>query len=171
MAQKKSTMVIIKETQSLALGALAAGAAIVVAGPSITDDFRIIKTEVHASLEGLTAGEGNNLLFGLANGDLGVTRIAASLAADGPLNASDRDKAAAAGDFTRYLSGSAQMADAGTVRHFPGGYGGPIIEKTIRWTFSKGVGWAWYIFNNDGSALTTAASLRVVATHYGVWVN
>ncbi len=171
MAQKKSQMVIIKETQSLALGGLAAAAAIAVVGPAITDDYRIIKTEVHASVEGLASGQGNNLVLGLANSDLTAAEIAESLVTDGPVNASDRDKAEEAGRFTRMLSGSAQMDDGGSIRHFPNEHGGPIIEKTIRWTFSKGVGWDWFIFNNDGSALTTGATLRLVATHYGVWVN
>ncbi len=171
MAQKKSTMVIIKETQTTALGALAAGAAVAVVGPAITDDYRIIKTEVHAQIEGLTAGEGNGLIFGIANGDLSASQIAESLVTDGPVNASDRDKAEEAGRFTRMLSGSALMPDANTIRDFPNDHGGPIIEKTIRWTFSKGVGWDWWVFNNDGSALTTGATLRLVATHYGVWVN
>ncbi len=171
MAQKKSNMVIIKETQLTVLGGLAAGAAVVVTGPAITDDFRIIKSEVHASVEGLTAGEGNNLVFGIANGDLSAAQVAESFVTDGPVNASDRDKAEEAGRFTRMLSGSAQMDDAGTIRQLLNEHGGPIIEKTIRWTFSKGVGWDWFIFNNDGGALTTGSTLRLMATHYGVWVN
>ncbi len=171
MAQKKSTMVIIKETQTLSLGTLAAGAAISVGGPAITDDFRIIKSEVVASIEGLATGQGNNLVLGIANADLTAAELAESLVTDGPVNASDRDKAEEAGRFTRMLSGAAHPTDGNSIVPFLGDQGGPIVEKTIRWTFSKGVGWDWFIFNNDGSALTTGATLRLLATHYGVWVN
>ncbi len=171
MFGKDNKGVIIKETQVLPLLGVAAAAAVSVSGPGITDDYRIIKSELHASLEGLTAGEGNNLILGIANQDLSDAAIAASLVIDGPLNAADRDKAEAAGRFTRMLSGSNQMPDGGTIRHFAGDKGGPLIEKTIRWTFTKGIGWKWFIFNNDGSAITTGSNLRLIATHYGVWVN
>ncbi len=163
--------VIIKETQSLALGALAAAAALSVAGPSITDSFRIIKSEIFATIEGLTAGQGNNLVFGIANNDLTDAEIAESFVTDGPVNRADRDKAEEAGRFTRLLSGASQMADSDTIRHFLNAEGGPLVEKTIRWTFVKGVGWQFFIFNNDGSALTTGSTLRILAVHYGVWLD
>ncbi len=163
--------VIIKEVFTLSLDALAANTAVKVPGAAITDDMRILKSMIHASVEGLTAGEGNNLLFGICNDDLSAADIAASLSAGGPLNRADRDIAELAERFTRVLSGSGQMDDGNTIRHFTGFHNEPVIQEVIRWTFTKGVGWAFYIFNHDGSALTTGATLRLYHQAFGVWVT
>lgn len=62
-----------------------------------------------------------------------------------------------------------------TERMFVNKYGGPLIEFNPRWTFRRGRtstegGWNWAVYN-DGVTITTGSTIRILATHYGVWVD
>ncbi len=161
---------IIRETQTITVGALAADAAVTGTALAITDDFRILKTVIDAHIDGLTAAEGIGLRLGIANGDLTVAQIAEAITTDGPLNSSDRDKIEEAERFAKQFAIAEFSNAAETEMQFKNEQGGALIEVKPRWTFNKGVGWDWFVFNN-GPTLTTGASLRIVATHYGVWVD
>jgi len=164
--------VIIREDFTQALGALATETAIKGTSLAITDDFRMLKAMIAAHLTGLTAGEGQGLLFGLCNDDLTATDIAECLRANGPLNSSDRDLQEFAERYATVISQAGHVTEiaSGTQLTFFNEAGGPLIVTKPRWTFNKGVGWNWFVFNN-GPNLTTGASVRVIATEYGVWVG
>ncbi len=153
-----------------ALGALAAKDAVAFAGLAITDGFRILKSELHAVVTGLTAGEATGLLFGIANGDLTAAEIEQSIEATGPLNGSDRQPAEQAERWVKAL-GASNMKDVTSVSVvIENEAGGPIITSKNRWTYNEANSWKWWIYNNGGS-LTTGGLFQLVATHYGVWVG
>ncbi len=160
---------IIRETATITIGTLADSAAIKSAALSITDDFRILKSVVTAHIIGLTTGEGDGYLLGMCNDDLSDLAIAAAVSADGPLNRSDRDKAELAERWVKIIAMLDGNGVAGEER-FRGEGNSMLIDVKPRWTFTKGVGWAWFLFNN-GAAPTTGGVVRVQATHYGVWVT
>ncbi len=162
--------VIFRQSTSFAIGALANLVAVKSTALAITDDFRMIKTVYTALITGLTAGEGTGLHLYLVNADLSVAQIAEALITNGPLNSSDRDKAEEAERFVKLLGSTLTTEIPTAAEQIMDERSGPVMEKTIRWSFNKGVGWEYAIFNNSGSALTTGATLRLLATHYGVWI-
>ena len=61
--------VIIRESRAQVLGALAVGTLIFIGTKLGTlERYRMIKLEVFAAITGLTAGEGDVLLFGISDG-------------------------------------------------------------------------------------------------------
>ncbi len=172
---KQNTGVIIREDSSQALGALANNTAILVAsgnviGGNLQEDFRLLKSEILAHVDILTAGEGEGLIFGIANGELSVAEIAEAIQANGPLDRNDRLPQERAERNVKLL-GTYDMRDITAVSgKIKGDNGGPLIVSKHRWTYSNPEAWNFFVFN-DGIVLTTGAQIRLVATHYGVWVT
>ncbi len=137
---------------------------------AITEDFRILKSEIFAHISGLTAGEGAGLLFGICSGELSAAEIAAAIDIDGPLDRNDRGSVETAERWVKLLSGI-DLRLAETVGWFRNEVGGRKIVSTDRWTYSNPEGWDWFVYNMGGAGLTTGATFRVTATHYGVWVQ
>ncbi len=162
---------IIKESTSISLGVLTQQDVVVGAGPVITEDFRIIKTEVWATITGLTVNEADGLHLGIANGDLSAAEIEESLEAQGPLFPGQAIERERAGRLTRMIGSFLFRGTTPNVAvQLIGPDGGSPVSKTIRWTFGKSQGgWNWFI-HNFGTALTTGATCRLTAVHYGVWV-
>ncbi len=162
---------IIKESVSIVLGALGQQDVVVGAGPVITEDFRIIKTEVWGAITGLTSAEADGLYLGIANGDLNAGEIEESLEANGPLFPGQAVEQERAGRLTKMLGQFIPASAANDLsRMLVGPDGGAPVSKTIRWTFGKSQGgWNWFV-HNVGTVLTTGATLRLSAVHYGVWV-
>ncbi len=107
----------------------------------------------------------------LVNDDLTAQQISNAIVNDGPINASDRDKDEASKRFVKLMGVSMTEDRAATVVAIRGPTNQELIETTIRWSFAKGVGWNWAVFNNSGGALTTGGLVKIVATHYGVWIR
>ncbi len=173
MARKEGPA-IIRETTLITVGALADQVAIKgTQAVAITDDFRIIKTELRAQAQAQTASEVFDLPLYLVNDDLTAVQVANAINNDGPLNSSDRDKIEAANRFVKLL-GVFQHSGANGFANSPsqllGKDNSPIISETVRWSFNKGVGWNYATMNNTGSAFTTGMIIKVTATHYGVWI-
>lgn len=167
---KNGTGAILRESGPVTLATLASEAAIIFSGSlAIENNFRTLKQEILASIEGLTAGEGNGLILGIANGELSVTEIAEAMAVNGPLDRNDRAAAEQAERVVKVLGGFAPNS-AGTGGSFRGDNGGPLIVSKFRWTYSNPEGWNFFIYNNDAAALATGAVARMYATTYGVWV-
>jgi len=160
---------IIREQATIALGALAAGAAIKLNTLAILEDFRILKSEVSAVVRGLTAGQGEGLKLGIANNNLTVAEIANCIFAQGPLNRSDRTLQEEAERQVRLFGAPPQMAGA-IEFGFLGIEGGPMMEIKPRWTYSNPDGWCFFVFN-DTVVLTTGATINLLATHFGMWVS
>ncbi len=168
---KKEGPAIIRETVLITLGSLADVTAIKgVQATAITDDFRIIKTEFQAFATAVTTQEFFGMSLHLVNDDLTAVQIANAIITDGPTNKSDRDKVEAANRFLKLMATSDTPERANTVQGMRGPGNAEFISHTVRWSFNKGVGWNWAIFNDSGSQLTTGGLVKIKATHYGVWI-
>ncbi len=168
--------VIISESRAQALSTLANGTVLIIDTKlAMSDSFRMLKAEAQCIVNGLTAGEGHGLSFGLAHGDLSVAEIGGALAQNGPIDRSlisERDAA----ERPTWMFGAPQAVAAGgtaVIMVGPDGEGGcgPIMRRNPRWTFPDGgVGWNWFVIN-DGQALTTGATARMRCKEWGVWVG
>ncbi len=167
---KQNTGIIMREHDSIALGALDHGVVKVLAGLALTEDFRMLKSEIHALVVGLSTNEGTGLLLGITNGELTEAEIAACINLSGPLDRNDRGAAEVAERFVKLFAGTSGNRGGGVDLQFVDREGGPRMEIKPRWTFSDPEGWAFFVYNN-GTILTTGATIHLVATHYGVWVT
>ncbi len=169
MTKFVKTGVIIREHVTVALSTLGADVAIKFGAVAITEDFRMLKAVLTAQIQGLSNTEGNGLLIGIANNDLSAVQIAEALSVDGPLDFADRDLIEQANRFAKVF-GAFYLNSATTMNGmFRNENNGPILEVKPRWTFAKGKGWSWFVFNS-GDVLTTGSSVTIVATDYGLWV-
>ncbi len=169
---KDNKGVIITEQRVQALGTLADVTALIIGtGLVLAEDFRIIKTELLAHVSGLTAGEGVGLHIGICNGELTVAEIKQALAANGPLNRNDAAPSEQAMRYVKKLAAAGFVTPSQNEVRMLNAQGGPMINETIRWTFSDPQGWNFYVFNDAGAALTTGATIRILVKHYGVWVT
>ncbi len=168
---KSGTGVIIRELHGVTLSTLADQTAKFTGSLVLAEDFRMLKAEVFAIIDGLTATEGNNMMLGLANGELDAAEVGECIAIDGPLNRNDRLKQEQAERFVKLISVGHQGSPTTTSYQFKNETGGPQIVVKPQWTFSDPEGWQWFLFNNSGAALTTGATWRIVTTIYGVWVT
>ncbi len=171
MAGKDGKLAIIKEQTSFTLGALAGLDLAAGAGPTLTAGYRIIKTVWSAVVTALTSNEGVGLVLGIANKDLTAALIEASLETGGPRFRGDRDFEELAERFTKMLGQTQQTQVSGIETSIRGPDGGSPTETILRWSFPLGAaGWNWWIYNL-GTTLTTGASVNILATHYGVWLD
>ncbi len=152
-----------------ALGALAAQDAVAFTGLVLTEDFRILKSEIIAFVSNLTPPEGSGLIFGIANGDLTAAEIEEAIEAAGPLDRNDRIPTEQAERNVKTLGVITDVSVTGKTNIIRNNEDGPMIESKHRWTYSNPEGWDWWIYNLGGS-LTTGALLQLYAVHYGVWV-
>jgi len=163
---------IVTEQRSQALGALAGNAGIIVGTKlAITKDFRILKTEIQAFISGLTATEGKALQLRIADGDLSATDIDQAIEANGPLAPGDSTLVEQVMRFTKLFGISDPYeASATTTRVFLGQNNSQMMTENPRWTFKETFSWDWHVFNN-GQTLTTGATIKILAKHYGVWLS
>lgn len=149
------------EINALTLGALAAEDVAVVAGPTIDEDFRIMKTEVFVAYQNPTQNEGA-VVFGIAQGALTATEIEECLEAE-PTDENDVPAVEQAMRAVFPLGILVMATDGGRIIDH--------IDRKLTWTFKNAEGWQWFAYNLDSGALTTGGSLRILAKHYGVWVR
>ncbi len=163
---KNNTGVIIRSKETIALATLAVDTAIkFTSGVSITEDFRMLKSQVWAHIDGLTSGEGDGLLIGICNGDLTVTQIKDALLADGPQDRNDKTRTDKANSLVRIFGSLNDLQHI-----FRGENGGHMLIDKPRWTFSNPEGWDYFVFNN-GLQLTTGATAKLISTIYGLWLT
>lgn len=168
---KQGTGEILHERATLTIGGLAAAAAIKsTAGllDNLLDDFRIIKTEYLISQVGNWGAVGDEIYFGICNGELTVAEIAANIVSNGPQNRNDRGRQESSMRAVWVLG---QLKGSSTTIVEDVLDGGKVQEKTLRWTFSNPEGWSWFAFNPLTGALTTGAVFSITAKHFGVWVS
>lgn len=134
---------------------------------AITTPFRTLKAEVQCHVSGLTAGEGEGLTFGLADGQFSVAQIEAALETTGPV---DPNSSAGSEISERFVKRLGVFENVGTNGWFRNAEGGFMMITKPRWTFDEVKSWNWFIYN-DGSALTTGSTAKLMATDYGVWVR
>ncbi len=172
---KDNKGVMIRESNSQALGALAANAAIFVSGPTLTEDFRMLKSEISAVVDSLTAGEGGNLRLYLVQAGLTLAEAEAAIETTGPLRRGDRADDEIAERFVKVIGQTPEPPDAaGTDLAFRDPHTDALlIVAKPRWTFPNLVGessWNYMVFNAGGT-LTTGSSVRMKNTHYGIWIE
>ncbi len=167
---KNGTGAIIKERNSVALGTLGQNIAIKIDGASvaITEDFRLLKSEIFCEIDALTSGEGSGLMLGIADDELSTAEIAEAINLSGPVDRNDNVNTERAMRPVWLISALDELGGA-TVGRFHGKSGGSMMEWKKRWTFSNPEGWVFFVWN-EKAALTTGATARLVATHYGVWL-
>ncbi len=164
---------IIRENISQALSTLGAATAVLVGGTAtMGEDFRILKSEVIAFIEGLTALEGGALELWLVNGELSLAEAEEVLELTGTSDRNDAANRERAHRFVKYVGSFPDLTGLAAVRLISGPEGN-LGRSTInpRWTFSDPEAWDFLIYNRGGAALTTGATMRIQAQHYGVWVT
>ncbi len=179
MPKKKFDGSIIRERQTVSLATLGDQAALALSNLTMQEDFRILKTELTASIDSMDDQDvAAGILLGIANGELSVAEIAECLVAQGPLDRNDRLLKERANRWVKILSqaefNNNSIPGNGRTQVdmiFKGDNGSPIITSKDRWTYSDPEGWQFFIFNNTGTSLITGATVRLLATHYGVWVT
>ncbi len=159
---------ILREFVSIDLGTLA-GSTVVKASANLVlqDDFRILKTEYLAFMEEDLADDGEAVFFGIADNELSIAEIAELLVLSGPLDRNDRLSTERA---------ERPVWNCGLFKGvaLPVLNNGMLIERSGKpWTFSNPEGWTWYAFNPTAAALgdANASAIKIMATHYGVWVT
>ncbi len=169
---KGKNSVILREQVTIALGTLNANTGIKVdtGQYTMTEDFRMLKSVVSCHIEGLTAGEGSGLQLGLANGELTVAEIKECLTADGPTNPTDREQVEFASRFCKVVSQlDWNITQVNGIMR--GENGSPLIVVKPRWTFTDTNGWSWFMYNDGPANLATGATVRLLCTHFGVWLK
>ncbi len=169
---KNNTGVIIRDNSAIALSTLGGESAIVITTDIVWgEDFRLLKTEFMALVEGLTAGQGSGLVIGIADGELTSTEIEECLQADGPGDRNDNLLTERANRPVWLIGAVIPGSPSADELRFIGHNGGPLMEWKKRWTFSNPEGLEFFVYNQSGVALTTGATVRLDATHYGVWLS
>ncbi len=166
---------IVKEQTTITLGGLAGQDNIGQSSAVVLDmDFRILRSDITAVITGITSLEGIGLILYMTNGDLVDATIEENIEQNGPLRLGQAEEEEIASRWVRRVG----IVDAPTVneteRLFRNKYGGGLLDLEPRWTFRRGRtgtlgGWNWSVYN-DGVTITTGAIVRILATHYGVWV-
>ncbi len=164
--------VIIRESVTLTIGALGAGSVVLhTSGAALqTTSFRMIKAVYTISQLGAWAADGDEVLIGIANGELSTQEIAECLTAQGPDDRNDALGSEQAGRAVWVLADIKDTSVTGFAFSDPINDGMPM-EKVLRWTFTPTAGWNWFAFNPLTGTLTTGAVFKVIATYYGVWVD
>ncbi len=166
---------IVKEQTTIGLGALAGQSIVGADSAVILDmDFRILRSDVTAVVTGLTTAEGNGLILYLTEGDLTSAESEANIEQNGPLRLGAQIEEEIASRWVRRV-GITLGTEVSTEHVFSNEYGGGLLKIEPRWTFRRGRtgtegGWNWQVYN-DGVLLTTGGTVRILATHYGVWVT
>ncbi len=164
---------ILRETVILTAGAL--GTQDVVKGTSgvvlQTTPFRILKTEYFFTQQGAFAGEGDEIILGIANGALTTVQIAACIVSDGPDDINDPDSEEAMRAVWLVGPQLKETQFAADTYSEPMPNNGMPMSFSLRWTFAPTEGWDWFLFNPLGGALTAGAIFQVTAKHFGVWVT
>ncbi len=162
---------ILRESLTQALGALGSKSAIRILTDKMTlgEDFRMLKLIASCFGEGFTDGQPDDLFVGICNGELSDAEIAAALVTNGPSDRNTRTEVESAERMVQII-GALNVMNDDEKAWCLNEQGGPMLVHKPRWTFSNPEGWNYFIYNN-GSALTTGASVRLLATEYGVWVT
>ncbi len=166
MTKFSETGVMIRQQLTIALGTLAGGSGLLAGPVAVTEDFRVLKLEVDAIIEGITTGEELPFHLFLVDGGLTLAQCEEAIEQTGPLDRNDRPALERAsrpvwmlGTFTQH--GNLLNAFLNSTGH---------AEWKKRWTFSNPDGWDYMIYNPEATAPTTGANLKLLATAFGVWV-
>lgn len=164
--------VIITNLDSTTHGAMAANTVNLVGTPLVlTEDFRMLRLEVFAGQSSVTAGQGLNQIFGIADGNLSQSVIENAIEVGTPTGPEAGQMGnAEVGLRPVYLLGGCEVRADQTSTVFRGDDGGLRMIWKKRWTFSRPTAWQFFVYNN-GAAMTTGAITKFVMKAFGVWVE
>ncbi len=164
--------VIIREFRSQALGALAGTSGIIIGTKlNILERFRMLKSEVVATIVAMTTAEGAGLGLYLVSGDLSLAEFEASVElTTGPLGPNDSVPAAIAERWSMVAGVMNQPVAGAGENQILNEHGGGLMSINPRWTFARTKSWNWIVYNH-GTTLTTGATVKLFAKDFGVWVT
>ncbi len=163
--------VIIRDSTSQALGALASGAGIIIGTKlAIEEDFRMIKCEAIGTLSSLTNPEGRGLALYLVDGQYSLAEFEAAIEGNGPVGPNASASAEVSMRFEKWLGEVLSPATGEGVAILVGKQTVALMEEVIRWTFQATTSWNFIIYNH-GAALTTGSNFIVRSKLFGVWVR
>ncbi len=167
---------IVKEQTTITLGALAGQDLAAAASAVLLDmDFRILRSDITAVITGATSLEAVGLILYMAQGILSVAEMEANIELNGPVRLGEKIEEEVASRWVRRVGITTGPTVNETERVFKNKHGGALLNIEPRWTFRRGRtasegGWNWGVYN-DGVTLTAGGIVRILATHYGVWVT
>ncbi len=157
---------------TFAIGALANKAVAIgdLFGGNLTEDFYAISCDIDAEIVGLTAGEGNPSVLGLAHSDYSVAEIAENLVVKllGPGNKIEQEQqrrlVRKAGTFHGdQLNTAIEMPMSGKT--------GPGEQRVrLKFVIQNGKTLDVFVFNKSGAVYTTGATCKFFGTIYGRWI-
>ncbi len=121
--------------------------------------FRILRTDYWITGHDFTAGE-YPITVGLSFGSLSVAEIAEAFAAD----PQSSDKRNLIEQTMRPIFILGILGDTGDMRFLTG-------TVKPRWSSPEGAAVKFFAYNSTGATLTTGASVRLIAKHFGVWLK
>lgn len=156
--------VIIRERREITVTSLGARTAIF-AGTTLiplTGGFRMIKIEGSVFWRNPTAGE--MFVIGIASLDLTVQQIEDGLENNGPAQRGDIDEEVNSMRPIYTLGHLQAQTETGHLSF--------DFEKTIRWTFNEGIGYAMFAYNPNTVAVSgNGSTVHVLSKAFGVWVG
>ncbi len=167
--------VIIKEAATQPLLTLASNTGLFLAsgnvvGVLLKTRFRHLKVEYSAVISGAAVIDGDGPIdLYLVDGDLTVAEAEQAIEMAGPLSANDVVLAAQAMRWVKYM-GQIWFVEQTANAENPH-LRDAELQRVTRWTFGIDKGWRWFAYNTGSGALTTGATIKVTAKHFGVWVT
>ncbi len=167
---------IVKEQVTITLAGLAGQDFVAATSGVVLDmDFRILKSEITAVITNITSLEGIGLILYMFEGSLSAAEAEINIEQNGPLRLGLQAEEEIASRWVRRVAIAGAPTVNETERLMLNENGGGLLKLTPRWTFRRGRtgadgGWNWGVYN-DGVTLTTGAVVRLLCTHYGVWVT
>ncbi len=162
---------IVIEQRSQALGALGALTGVIVGTKlPLIDDYRYLKGEIMAGIVDLTSGQGQNLILGLADGNMTLAEIEEAMETNGPVSKQD-PVAANTAERPVFVIGALGSTGTFYARMLDAKTGNPMIEAKPRWTFGATSFWNYFVYNQADAAITTGATFLLQSKVFGVWVG
>ncbi len=169
---KDNMGVIINEKRSVSLGTLGADTGLIIGTKlAILERFRMLKSEVIATVIGMTGSELGSLALYLVDGDYSLAEFEAVIEANGPLGPNDKVEDAIQERFVKFVGMTNGVINAnGESLNLRGEGNQPQMVVIPRWTFARTKSWNWIAYNY-GDAPTTGATLKIQTKCFGVWVT
>ncbi len=160
----KQRMAKIRETVSIALGALASGSLTSGDGPLMTDGGFITSTELGVNHQSRDADD-PPVYFGIADKQLTDTEIEEALEVNGPTFKDQVPQVEHARRRVRMIGALIPLvaSNALDVPAFAA-----KVETRMAWTEDT-AGWKWWVYNRSGRAFTAGSTVDILATHNVRW--
>ena len=140
-------------------------------GATLDKRFKMLKMDVFPSLRGFETDldDGPLELF-LTSNSLSTTELQALLAVDGPIGPYDDVAMRLTQGIVNRIIPICQFGPDAQGHSIPNN--GMPIEVKPNWSFEKGTGWSFILYNDNGSTMNIEGkNIKVRSRIYGVWVN